>query len=213
MIFSALQSPRNISVKRDFPGLLLIPVFLPFFLVAAGCSSQDGGNGDIDFSRFPVYKPAAPFLKMHERLQAYEPPGPQPYPYTERNRLIAANLSRAVRQAEAEVAYRERLRSGNRRVGNSADIAGWNAYRERQAFLELKFTRRERTERRSSGRRMSRRFRNYQRRVEDMRRERDAEVRLFQMRRREALRHSRIPGTNLEGNAKLKEALENAREE
>jgi hypothetical protein len=150
---------------------------------------------------------------MHERLQAYEPPGPQPYPYTERNRLIAANLSRAVRQAEGEVAYRARVRSGNRRVGNSADIAEWKAFTELRANLKLEYAHRVRIERRSSGRRMARRFRNYQRRVEDMRREREAEVRLFQLRRREALRNSRIPGTNLEGNAKLKEALENAREE
>lgn len=202
MLTVPLNSPRKISVKRGFPAVHLLPVFLLFFLMAAGCSSQGGGNGDIDFSRFPVYEPAAPFLKFQDRLQAYEPPGPQPYPYTDKNRLIYANLSRAVRLAEGEVAYRQRLRSGTRRFGKDADVAGWNAYRERQAFLELEFAGRKRTGRSSSGRRMSRRFTNYQRRVEDLRREREAEARLFEMRRRDALRNSRIPGTNLEDNAR-----------
>lgn len=211
MIHFDFNPPRHFRASHGSLGLLWSTVFVLFFLLAAGCSSQSSRNRGVDFSQFPTYKPAAPFLKMQDRLQAYEPPGPQPYPYTDRNRVIYAKLSRAITRAKGEVAYRTRIRAGLRRTVKNADVDAWYAYRERQASLELEYALRERSEIRSSERRMGRRFSNYQRRVEDLRREREAEESIFEMQRREDLRNSRIPGSNLEGNAKLLEAQENAR--
>jgi hypothetical protein len=140
-------------------------------LVAVGCSSQQS------LPDFPPFPPADDFLAMQARMQAYRPPTPEAYVYSERNAEIYRDLQAHARLSAALAAQREEMRAQFMRQERTAHLAEWDALNRRLARDEAlnALAGQQRSANAASNEELYRaRYQRYQDRLESLAREREA---------------------------------------
>ncbi|HKI97467.1 MAG TPA: hypothetical protein VKB51_03225 [bacterium] len=149
------------------------------FAVSGGCASQGP-----DLPEFPHYAAADDFLAMQARLQAFRPPDPRVYVYSEHNQSIYQSMQEQERQSQAAVKMRERMQQEWLRRHRNENQGEWEALQRRLARDEAYNALREQ-DRAHSGQRnqatYARRFRNYRDRLEQLARQKEEEARQQQI--------------------------------
>ena len=160
------------------PSSRLWPWLAAGLLLLGACAS-----GSQDLPDFPPYEQATDYLEFQARLQRYQPPKPQPYPYTEKNAQIFRHMEDQYRLGQAEKARRARLLAEAERRHRIASQQEWNRYQERRARSEVEVAEREAERILRGSREFNARFENYQRRLDRLGQNQEAEAQALERRR------------------------------
>jgi hypothetical protein len=111
---------------------------LPQALLCAGALllallGSTGCSGGQQLPEFPKYEQADKFLEMQARLKRYQPPEPQPYPYTDHNQEIYDNLQRDLQTSQAALEFRNQQRDEALRRARGYNQEQWEALQGRLA--------------------------------------------------------------------------------
>lgn len=151
------------SLRRGLsfvPMALIGALLLGLLSTCATPPPQRPGWRELDID-FPEYPPAKPFLRYHQRLQAYIPSPPHPR-YTAKSERIFRELERLRMASEAKMEYRNRLRDAANAYKKTPNWDRWETYHTRLERLERAQAAREAAVLNASRERYSERFKGFE---------------------------------------------------